>query len=352
MERKYLIRALGLAVVACSLLGWAGLASADIVIETVPVGNPGNAPDPATGNLYGAVGYAYNIGKYEVTAGQYTEFLNAVGGVDTYALYNSDMSRTDYGSGIARAGGGTVANPYSYTVDPHFISRPVNYVSFWDACRFANWLQNGRGNGDTETGAYSLTSGGISGNTVARNAGATWAVTSEDEWYKAAYFDPDRNGVGLAGYWLYPTRSDTAPGNNMADPRPGNSNANYCANLDRVPLNGYPLNGTYCTTIAGEFQNSASAYGTFDQGGNVWEWNEATILNSNRVTRGGSFNGTGVGMQSDLRGSLGNPLNEYPIFGFRVSQIPGGYQVPEPASLGILTLGVIGLLARRRAVRR
>ena len=33
-------------------------------------------------------------------------------------------------------------------------NRPVNYVSFGDAARFANWLHNGQGNGDTESGAY------------------------------------------------------------------------------------------------------------------------------------------------------------------------------------------------------
>lgn len=38
-----------------------------ITIDMVPVGNVGNANDSATGNLYGGVGYAYNIGKYEVT---------------------------------------------------------------------------------------------------------------------------------------------------------------------------------------------------------------------------------------------------------------------------------------------
>ena len=37
--------------------------------------------------------------------------------------------------------------------------RPVNYVSFWDAARFANWLHNGQptgaqGAGTTEDGAY------------------------------------------------------------------------------------------------------------------------------------------------------------------------------------------------------
>jgi hypothetical protein len=52
-----------------------------VTIEVVPVGNPGNAPDAryvsaAWGD--GAVGYGYSIGKYEVTAGQYCDFLNAV----------------------------------------------------------------------------------------------------------------------------------------------------------------------------------------------------------------------------------------------------------------------------------
>ena len=53
-------------------------AIAVVTISTVPVGNVGNANDPATGNLYGGVGYAYNIGTTEVTVGQYTAFLNAV----------------------------------------------------------------------------------------------------------------------------------------------------------------------------------------------------------------------------------------------------------------------------------
>ena len=50
-------------------------------------------------------------------------------------------------------------------------------------------------------------------------------MTSEDEWYKAAYYDPNKNGVG-PGYWLYPTKSDTAPGQNMNDA--SSNNANYC----------------------------------------------------------------------------------------------------------------------------
>jgi hypothetical protein len=58
-----------------------------VVIQTVPVGGPGNAPDPATGSLYGAVPYNYRIGTYDVTNTQYVEFLNAkASAADPYGL--------------------------------------------------------------------------------------------------------------------------------------------------------------------------------------------------------------------------------------------------------------------------
>jgi hypothetical protein len=36
-------------------LTWSPPAAALVTIDTVPVGNPGNANDPATGGLYGGV---------------------------------------------------------------------------------------------------------------------------------------------------------------------------------------------------------------------------------------------------------------------------------------------------------
>ena len=129
MFRKAIVRGvLAVAVLCCAVVAQAadvfnmgpGLTS----LEMVPVGDPGNAGE-GSGDSYGGwgpdhicgvVNYNYRIGKYEVTAGQYTEFLNAVGGVDTNSLYNTTMSRTDYGSGITRSGGGIVGNPYTYTV--------------------------------------------------------------------------------------------------------------------------------------------------------------------------------------------------------------------------------------------
>ncbi len=73
-----------------------------VTIQWSAVGDPGNAADPATGSLYGAVGYTYNIGTYDVTNSQYVEFLNAKDpdGTSPLQLYNSSMSNPTYG-GIA-----------------------------------------------------------------------------------------------------------------------------------------------------------------------------------------------------------------------------------------------------------
>ena len=141
---------------------WALSASA-VTIDMLPVGNPGNAPDTRyIGNSVGDVDHVYQIGKYEVTAGQYTEFLNAVAKTDPNSLYNAKMAdisfdiSNGFGANIQRTG----SSPnYSYSVAADWADRPVNYVSFWDAARFANWLHNGQptgaqGAGTTEDGAY------------------------------------------------------------------------------------------------------------------------------------------------------------------------------------------------------
>ena len=86
------------AVAAVALACVSG-AQADIVMDWVPVGNAGNAGElsgaGAGGSgpdaVVGGVAARYNIGKYEVTAGQYTAFLNAVAATDTYGLYNPNM---------------------------------------------------------------------------------------------------------------------------------------------------------------------------------------------------------------------------------------------------------------------
>jgi hypothetical protein len=133
-----------------------------VVIETVSVGNPGNAGDTRIQGNFGAVDHVYAIGKYEVTAGQYTVFLNAVAATDTYGLYHTwmdyDADPSRNGCNIKRQG---TSGSYTYSVASDWADRPVNYVSWGDAARFANWLHNGQPTGaqdltTTEDGSYFL----------------------------------------------------------------------------------------------------------------------------------------------------------------------------------------------------
>ncbi|MBW1686668.1 MAG: SUMF1/EgtB/PvdO family nonheme iron enzyme, partial [Deltaproteobacteria bacterium] len=157
-------------------------AHAEVTFDWVTVGGPGNTCETQSQGCFGAVANTYRISKFETTNAQYAEFLNAVATTDTYGLYNASMG-IQLG-GISRSGS---PGSYTYNAIVGRENRPVNHVSFWDALRFANWLQNGQPTGaqgttTTENGAYTLTPDGIANNTVVRNTSvATFFITSEDE---------------------------------------------------------------------------------------------------------------------------------------------------------------------------
>jgi formylglycine-generating enzyme required for sulfatase activity len=311
-----------------------GIASATVTIDLVAVGNTGNLPD-TTGipKSCGAVGYNYKIGKYEVTAGQYTDFLNAVASTsDSYGLYDFYMATTTYGSKIIKNGG-------TYTAS--LPNEPANYISWCDAARFCNWLQNGQQTYaqdplTTEKGGYTLN--GYTDNAhlmaVTRNPGFQFYIPTMDEWYKAAYYDPNKGGTGIGGYWLYPTKSDIAHPPTNVYPSASTNNANY--------KNGsiYTLGVSPYTTEVGSFTNSQSAYGTLDQGGNVWEWNEDATGGSWRAVRGGAFDVAKDSMSTNNLSGLAASNDVWaPNIGFRV------VYVPEPDSLVMLfTIAVCGLM--------
>jgi formylglycine-generating enzyme required for sulfatase activity len=279
------------AFVVFVILGGKSSSAADV--STVPVGNPGNAGELSGGLSYGAdiiparicgaVPYSYRIGTYEVTAAQFADFLNAAAKTDSHGLYNQnmDVNVNPLGCNIVRSGS---EGAWQYDVAPGWADRPVNFVSFWDSLRYANWLNNGRGSSTTETGAYTLNGyTGSDGHTIQRNVAANWFVPSEDESHKGGYHKND----GVTGnYWKYPTQSDTPPSNVLDSS--GSNNANFYDG-------GYTLGSPYYRTTVGEFADSPSPYGTFDQGGNVCEWNDTVVLDSwqsgsARGLRGGGFN--------------------------------------------------------------
>ncbi len=298
-----------------------------IDIETVFVGNPGN-PDDTHLLAYGGVDHSYSIGKYEVTAGQYTEFLNAVAATDPHGLYNSPaMSSYIYGCKIERSGS---SGSYTYSVAADWANRPVNYVSWGDAARFSNWLHNGQGSGGTETGSYDL-SGAMSPAdlmVVTRDPNATWVIPSKDEWYKAAYH---KNDGATANYWDYPTGSDSLPSNDLVEPTDPGDNATFFDD-------GWTIGFPYFRTEVGAHENSGSPYGTFDLGGNVFEWNE-TAIGPSRHVHGGAFIGNNLHAATSF---VNSPAAELFSLGFRVAQ------VPEPTTLSLLAFGSLALLRRRR----
>ncbi len=315
-------------------LAWA------VTIPTVPVGNAGNAPDQLWTSLnnptnlqFGSVAYNYRIGTTEVTNAQYAEFLNLKAASDPLAVYSTNMG-SDARGGITRSGSGTIPDPYVYAVKTDMGNKPVNYVTWYDSIRFANWLHNGQGSGDTETGAYTLEGGTptpSNGLSITRNPGAIWFLTSEDEWYKAAYHQPAAQGGDSDDYWLYPMASNTPPtvatANSTGDiSNPGASVANHQSGAVWNNLDGN------VTTVGSAGPLSESYYGTSDQGGNVFEWNEALIRTSFRGVLGGSFDNSGGQLRSSARNII-QPGREFDNTGFRVAT------VPEP---GTAVLAIVG----------
>lgn len=319
-----------------------------ITIDTVTVGKPGNAAD-TTG--YGAVSYIYNIGRTEVNLSQYSAFLNAVASTDTYNLYNTNLASNPNVAGINRGG---TSGSYSYSVIGNG-NRPVTYITWFNAARFANWMSNGQptgaqGNSTTEDGTYTLsgaTSGsGFTKNEVNPNTGAasTWWIPTVDEWYKAAFHEP---GAPSDDYWDYATRSDTAPGNLVG----GTANqANYFSGCFSLTRNATYDSAQDYLANGGAYSASASFHGTFDQSGSVWEWNDQ-IVGDNRGVLGGSWSSNSPDIKANGGFSAILPSQDSVTtggdLGFRLATVPE----PSTALLALLGLAAGLLLAGRKKKR-
>jgi sulfatase modifying factor 1 len=331
-------RFLGLAL-AIVTLSAASTPTHGVTIEWVTVGDPGNTADD-TG--YGAVADSFQIMKFEFTNSQYADFLNAVDptGTNPNSVYDTDMGDQRRGGIIFTSG---AVNGSKYTVKSDRGDKPVNYVSWFDAARVANWLENGQGSGSTETGAYTLNNA-TSGNAPAVNSGASYFLPTEDQWYKAAYY---KGGSTNAGYWDYATQSDTDPTKVTSDST-GNGSAGSTgnfANFDRGAV--WDSQGGNVTTVG--TNGGTSAYGAFDMSGNVREWNDLTGAGGALVgIRGGNWVGFAVDLSSSSRLTNDPTTVSAPSTnGFRLASLAA---VPEPSTwaMGLVGTACAGWWMKRR----
>ncbi len=196
----------------------------------------------------GSVPYTYNVGETEVTVAQWTTFLNTVDpfGRNRHHLWaapNGSQVWPLYGS-INRTAKAPRGRHYS-VASAAWANKPFNFADFIRSARFINSLQNGhklsvktstvttvsgaqlqtttytvRLSPITETGMYTLDN-----LRATRNLTSGFAVTSQDEWIKAAYFDP--KGGGQFSYWDYPTNPGTFV-NCPASPVPSENSPTQC----------------------------------------------------------------------------------------------------------------------------
>jgi formylglycine-generating enzyme required for sulfatase activity len=171
----------------------------------VGINDIGNDDDPAMQNSIGQVSYEYRIMLHQVTNSEYANFLNVVdaSGLDTHKLYPTGANIvTNKRAGIIFNSSNSVGN--KYTIKTNFLNKPVNYVTWKNAAMMANWLNNGSGtNSSLYTGVYNLN---LSSANIVRNNNYLYAIPNENEWYKAAFYDP-----AITGYWKYATKSNTPP---------------------------------------------------------------------------------------------------------------------------------------------
>jgi len=380
----------------------AGYGGGSVTITTATVGAPDNpavavvpftdavyrtcadAPTTSRGCLMvGRVGYPYQIGRLEVTVKQWVAFLNTADadGRDPHNLYDITESSTAwprYGqiNFAPRAGRG-----HHYSVAyPQWADKPYGFATFLRAARFANSLQNGRViakktrdaggfrytsyeirlSPRTETGMYDMAR-----RAPTRTGGTGFVVPSQNEWIKAAYYDPSHGGK--YSYWKYPTNpgvfgdgDDTAPKPTVLNPSTGD-----VTNGSTQPLASYHASGkpapAWCpgqvptdtcatvnplgldpTTYAEVYQGSLSTtgqartlspWGTLDQGGNAVEWTDTVTpppggQNGERIWRrlhGGISNApafqmwpSAVGLQPQDNAFF---AHSYPWLGIRIGVI-------------------------------
>ena len=177
-------------------------------------------------NRIGSVGYEYWIKKVPVTYSEFVTYLNLVdpNGIHFFNLRyciigmqqsgsnfivptesNSDTGlRVPHGNYLLHDNGRGVGN--RYYVNPYHLNKPVYSLNWTHAARYCNWIHNGKGNADTENGAYDLRRNEELTYRITRQSAEIAAIPTLNEWHKAAYYNPISNT-----YYNFATQSNRLP---------------------------------------------------------------------------------------------------------------------------------------------
>ncbi|MFZ4482383.1 MAG: SUMF1/EgtB/PvdO family nonheme iron enzyme [Chthoniobacterales bacterium] len=211
-------------------------------------------------------------------------------------------------------------------------NQPAANINWYEAAAFVNWLNTSTG----KTAAYDLAWDGSAwsmnlwsrgqawtagGTNLYRNKDAFYFLPSENEWYKAAYYNP-----AGSNYFLYPTASSSVPAAVSSGTNAGTA----------------VYNGASVPAIV-DSAGGLSPYGTMGQGGNVWEWNESA-WGEGRAIRGGFWGDFEGWLRSSNRDAL-FPSSEFRSIGFRVASVPE----PSTYALVLLGAGAVYLWKRRKS---
>jgi len=335
-----------LAIIACALLAisattHAAPAPPDYGLDWVTIGDPGNAPFSGDTlndiNGRGGVSHRYRMTRTEITTSQWLQFVNTFTTQSTElqffavpAPWGATEDRSYSGPGKRYVLRGDLTQPGDI---------PVGGMSWRTAAMYANWLHNGRSSdfASTQSGAYDASTfgrkpDGTFTDQPTRSPGARFWIPSFDEWIKAAHYDPDKNGAGQGGWWLYPNTSDTPP---IPGP-PGEGEANTGFELPQIGHEFIP---------AGMYPDVTSPWGLLDAAGSRSEWTEAVFSPSDR-----GQDGTWAGLtpaaayidEISVRGSLP------PDLAARSAGLRLASAIPAPGAALVLAAGSPFLVRPRR----
>jgi hypothetical protein len=264
------------------------------------------------------VNYEYAISKTELSAGQYYEYVEAI-----KSFWQGDLRELN-GSYVRYTGTGQAFGVRSNAVNNNY---PAG-VNLWNAARYANWLHNGKVNEAWafQSGAYEVPQLGndpeyYPNGALERSPDAKYWIPSEDEWVKAVYWDPSKDGVG--GYWPYPNGTDVP----LVPGLPGEGDTPVGLGLDvNIPIGSYP--------------DTMTPWGLLDASGGWLEMTD-TAESGLAARTWGSSNASPSDGDSLTINSMGHRRLTTEGAGLRLAT-----NVPTPGSL--VTLGCAVVFAARR----